>query len=253
MIVFRYDRTWEGLLTALFDAYARRQFPDALVSKGEPLPMFAESVFDSVADPEKSERVWRALGKKVPNYITNMIMYVWFSEEPGSDTLIFRYMRKVFDSPPSVIGDMADPDVLAMKKLGQKVSQEAMRHGQFVRFQLASDGTFFAVVNPIYNSLPLSLDYFRERFADQKWLIYDVRRRYGFLYDLEKVTEITLTKDDDLIEGKLADEMMAADEKEFQELWRGYHKSITIKERINPALQRRCMPARYWKYLTEMQ
>lgn len=253
MTVFRYDRTWEGLLTALFDAYNRRQFPDALAGGGEPAPMFTETELCITADPQKAGRVWRALEKKVPKYILNVIMYVWFSEEKGSDELIFRYMRKVFDSPHPIIGDMADPDVLEMKKLGQKVAHESERHRQFVRFQKASDGTFFAVVNPIYNSLPLALGYFRDRFADQKWLIYDVRRRYGYLYDLEKVIEVTLTKDDDLIEGILSDEMMAADEKQFQQLWRGYHKSITIKERINPKLQRQFMPRRYWKYLTEMQ
>jgi len=73
------------------------------------------------------------------------------------------------------------------------------------------------------------------------------------LYDLEKVAEISLSKDDDLIDGKLTDEMMAADEKRFQEMWKSYHKAITIKERINPKLQKQFMPRRYWKYLTEMQ
>lgn len=29
MIVFRYDRTFEGLLTVVFDAYSRKSFPDA--------------------------------------------------------------------------------------------------------------------------------------------------------------------------------------------------------------------------------
>ena len=28
MIIFVYDKTFEGLLTAVFDAYSRRTFPD---------------------------------------------------------------------------------------------------------------------------------------------------------------------------------------------------------------------------------
>ncbi|MEN6596618.1 MAG: DUF4130 domain-containing protein [Proteiniphilum sp.] len=47
--------------------------------------------------------------------------------------------------------------------------------------------------------------------------------------------------------------MMAADEEMFQELWKGYFKAMTIKERINPRLQRQHMPKRFWKYLTEKQ
>ena len=32
MIVFRYDRTFEGLLTVVFDAYSRKSFPERPVS-----------------------------------------------------------------------------------------------------------------------------------------------------------------------------------------------------------------------------
>ena len=39
MTVFQYDSTFEGLLTALFDAYYRRTFPDLLLTEKEPLPM----------------------------------------------------------------------------------------------------------------------------------------------------------------------------------------------------------------------
>jgi probable DNA metabolism protein len=37
----------------------------------------------------------------------------------------------------------------------------------------------------------------------------------------------------------------------WEELWRTYHRSITIENRKNPELQKRFMPTRYWKYLTE--
>ena len=35
MIIFVYDKTFEGLLTAVFDAYSRRTFPDLLVTEGD--------------------------------------------------------------------------------------------------------------------------------------------------------------------------------------------------------------------------
>lgn len=40
MTVFVYDKTFEGLLTAVFDAYSRRSFPDLLLAEGEPFPLF---------------------------------------------------------------------------------------------------------------------------------------------------------------------------------------------------------------------
>jgi probable DNA metabolism protein len=35
-------------------------------------------------------------------------------------------------------------------------------------------------------------------------------------------------------------------------LWKTFHRTVAIENRINPALQRQFMPARYWKHLTEM-
>ena len=67
------------------------------------------------------------------------------------------------------------------------------------------------------------------------------------------MVEITLDNDEHLLGGKLDEKLMAEDEKLFQELWKGYFKSMTIKERINPKLHRQHMPKRFWKYLTEKQ
>ena len=33
--VYIYDKTFDGLLTAVFDAYFRKTFPDALLSEGD--------------------------------------------------------------------------------------------------------------------------------------------------------------------------------------------------------------------------
>ncbi|MEA4826461.1 MAG: DUF4130 domain-containing protein, partial [Clostridium sp.] len=38
----------------------------------------------------------------------------------------------------------------------------------------------------------------------------------------------------------------------YEELWKSYFKSTTIKDRINPKLQKGHMPKRYWSFLTEV-
>lgn len=52
MLVFRYDKSFDGLLSALFDAYSMRAFPEALIGPGEPEPFFTERVHD-VATPTR--------------------------------------------------------------------------------------------------------------------------------------------------------------------------------------------------------
>lgn len=241
------------MMSALFDAYALKSFPERLIGPGEPEPLFMETVHDVETTAAKSDRVWAGVLRKADKPVCNMLTHVWLSEIERSDELIFRYIRKVFDSPHRVVLNFGDDDVLEVHKIARKVSREREHIMQFVRFQKADDDTFFAPIAPLYNALPLSLAYFKDRFADQKWLIYDMKRRYGYYYDLKTVTEITLPDADRELHGKLDPEMMADDEKLFQDLWKSYFKALTIRQRINPKLQRQHMPRRFWKYITEMQ
>ncbi len=253
MIVFRYDKTFDGLLTALFDAYSRKTFPDRLIAANEVEPLFTETSYTVITQEDRATRVWSAVQKKLSKSACNMLTYVWLSELEQSDELIFRYLRKVFDTRHSIEMNFADPDVLEMQQVAKKVSQERLRLMQFVRFQKTADNMFFAPVSPVHNALPLAIDYFIDRFSNQKWIIYDTKRDYGYYFDMNNVTEITLDTEQRFPEGKLNEELMAEDEKLFQELWKGYFNSLTIKERTNLKLQRQHMPKRFWKYLTEKQ
>jgi probable DNA metabolism protein len=127
---------------------------------------------------------------------------------------------------------------------------------QFVRFKKAADGTYFAAVEPEKNVLPLITGHFKDRFADQCWLIYDIKRAYGYYYDLKEVRNVVFGEDSregHLVTGILDESLMDKDEKLFQQLWKTYFKAICIKERLNPRKHRQDMPVRYWKYLTEKQ
>lgn len=61
MLVFRYDKSFDGLLSALFDAYVMRAFPEQLIGPGEPEPLFTERVHEVATDPAHAARVWRGL------------------------------------------------------------------------------------------------------------------------------------------------------------------------------------------------
>lgn len=255
MTIFIYDRTFEGLLTCVFDAYFRHTFPDLLVSEGEPLPLFYDQVLTVSTDEEKAARVWRGLQKKLSPSALSCVTTSWLSELPEVGLLTFRYICKAIDSPRSIEVNFADPDVLALAQIWKKVNWERTRLMQFIRFQKAADGTYFAPVEPQFNALPLAIEHFRDRFADQRWLIYDTKRQYGYYYDLKTVEEVTFEDPQQahLVTGLLHDNLMAQDEKIFQQLWKTYFKAICIKERMNPRKHRQDMPVRYWKYLTEKQ
>ena len=52
---------------------------------------------------------------------------------------------------------------------------------------------------------------------------------------------------------KLDDRFLAEEERRFQLLWKNYFRALAIPERLNEKQQRRMMPRRYWKHLTEME
>lgn len=64
MNVYIYDKTFDGLLTAVFDAYFRKTFPDFLLSEGDALPLFYDELHTVVTDEEKAARVWRGCRRK---------------------------------------------------------------------------------------------------------------------------------------------------------------------------------------------
>lgn len=252
-LYFKYDNTFEGLLTAVFDAFYRKQLPQKLVDDSHLIPLFTE-VYEVVTDNEKAERVLNGLRKKISKSALQMLSVCFLSESDAVSTHIFQYICKCFGSERSIELNFADPDVLELSKVYKKVQREEEKMRQFVRFQKTADGIYFACLEPRYNVLPLTVAFFQDRFADQPWIIYDIKREYGLYYNLEKTEVVrfdTLQLSPDT--GQLSTEQMDDQERSFQDLWRQYFKSAAIKERINPRLQRQHMPKRFWKYLTEKQ
>ena len=153
MLIFRYDKTFEGLLTALFDAYSLKKFPDILLAEDESSPLFYDEIITVITDEERSNRVWKGIQKKLSASALTSLTTCWLSELPGIDMILFRYIRKAIDAPRSIELNFGDPDVLELSKIWKKVNNERLRVMQFLRFQKAADGTYFAALKPLHNVL----------------------------------------------------------------------------------------------------
>lgn len=261
MTIYSFDGTIDGLLTAVFEAFALHEQPEMLLSEGDPVPLFCDRLYAVPTDTEKAGRVWKGLEKRLSKEVVRMLMVSWLSEMRELNNPLFQYICKVFRQPEGTEGierNFADPDILAVTNIARKVSHEQLRMKQFVRFQKAKDGTYLAVISPDHNVLPLVIDHFADRFNDQPWLIYDAKRHYGFYYDgTGEPVRITFADESsvtfNLANGRLNDDVLSDDDQLLQDLWRTYFKAICIRERLNPRKQLQDMPRRYWKYLTEKQ
>ena len=257
MTAYTFDGTMDGLLTAVFDAFALKEQPERLLGEGDPLPLFCDRLYRVETDEAKAQRVWAGLEKRLTREAIRLISVSWMSELKELNQPLFQYICKVFRQG-DITKNFADSDVLTVTNIARKVLHEQLRMKQFIRFQKAKDGTYLAVVFPDHNVLPLITDHFQDRFNDQPWLIYDAKRQYGYYYNGEAAPiRITFENKEavpfSLADGKLSEDLLSSDDHLLQDLWRTYFKAICIRERMNPRKQLSDMPRRYWKYMTEKQ
>ena len=62
MTYYSFDNTLDGLLTAVFEAFELHERPEALLSAGDPVPLFCDALHQVQTDEEKAVacgRGWR--------------------------------------------------------------------------------------------------------------------------------------------------------------------------------------------------
>lgn len=247
-----YDGTFEGYLSVVFEVYKRKLEPTEITAKEH----FQHTMFTSkeeiTTDFDHAERVWKGLQQKLKPELNQIPYSAWLSGEKGIEMALLEYIRQAFILPLSVEGNFGDANILTVRKAARRVMREAMRVLQFVRFQCTLDGIYFSAISPEYDVLPLTIKQLQNRFADQNWVVYDLKRDYGFYYNKKTSEEITLAdKSFSRSTGAMPANLLQEEEGFYQQAWMGYCKSTTIRERLNPKLQRQHMPKRFWKYLTE--
>lgn len=246
-----YDHTFAGLLSAIFDVYEYKYADVHIIPATQAQAGLFGSVHTVHTDEGKALRVWNGLKKRLSHEALAAFYKTWLSEQQGVEDMLLRYARYAFAHAETIETDYSHPAVQYVIDTAKKVHREKHRMEAFVRFQLGSDGLYFATVEPDFNVLPLILPHFEKRYADQKWMIFDLKRKYGIYYDLHKTAfvDIAYDNDTDAVATTVLDETEAA----WQQLWQKYFNSINIAARKNIKLHLRHMPYRYWKYLTEKQ
>ncbi len=235
----------------MFEIYERKiQNPTIQKNSSRQDSLFGDT-FEVVSNQQKADRVWQGIKKKTTYTGSANLYRAFLSELPDVENLIFRYMRYAFASKKFIDNDFGNSDVLEISKIAKMVGREKHRMEAFVRFKLTKDGIYFANIEPDFDVLPVISKHFESRYADQKWLIYDLKRRYGIFYDLQKVETIELTFEPQLNPTKNSTEIFDEKEFEFQKLWKEYFTSTNITERKNLKLHIQHVPRRYWKYLSE--
>ncbi len=249
-----FDGSLEGLLTSIFEVFERKTKDVNLVEEYRYRPSAFDRNIVISSNSEKANRVWKGLQKNISTSALRDFYQCFLSEQEGISQVLLDFACYVFNNPGKDIEqNFGDKNVLKVSQVSKQVYREKHRFEAFVRFKSTSDDIYFATGEPDFNILPLLINHFQKRYADQKWVIYDMKRNYGIFYDLFSVTTVTIDADELKHKLKKENQALSQTEKEFQKLWQVYFKSTNIESRKNTKLHLRHVPKRYWKYLVEKQ
>jgi len=250
-MTYLFDGSLEGLLCAVFEWFERKPGKVQLKTSIHYQPDAFNVPFDVVNDRKKADRVWKGLQSRLPAAWLRKFYATFLSELPGAFQHLFEFACYVFSNPAGAETNYGNEHVLKLSQTATMVEREKHRMEAFIRFRQLADGIFYCGIDPDFNVLPLLVNHFKNRYADQKWIIYDLRRHYGFVYDLTKVEEIHLAPEGEKNLKKPGTARMSDKEEEYAALWKNYFNSTNIPARKNTRLHQRHVPKRYWKYLTE--
>lgn len=252
-MIYVFDGSLEGLLCAVFEWFERKPGKVQLITAERYQPEAFTDVFHIHNDNNKADRVWKGLQKKLDKGWMRRFYCCYLSEQPEAYLHLFELCCALFSGIKNAQNNYGDPHVLAVTQWAKKVEREKHRMEAFIRFQQTADGYFYCGIDPDFNVLPLIMGHFKARYADQQWIIYDLKRNYGLNYDLHSVNEVHIPIADRHRLKNLGNNVLSETETLYGNLWKDYFKSVNIAARKNTKLHVQHVPKRYWKYLTEKQ
>lgn len=252
MTTLLYDGTFEGLFTAIFEVYEYKLAPVTIISK---VNYSSEAIFtdhhEVFTDEGKAKRVLKKLEDNLGKKGVSQLMRVFLSEKIEAERLILAAVKLSIEFPKeNILQNFANSDMMDIAKITKSISREVHRMHAFVRFEKLQDEVYFAKIEPDFNVLPLIVSHFKNRYQDQKWMIFDLKRNYGIFYNLEETQFFEPSGNQNARLGNTED-MLHTEEEQYQKLWQRYFFKTNIPERKNIKLHVQSLPKRYWKYLTE--
>lgn len=250
-VAYLYDGTLEGLLSAIFLAFERKEEPTDIVPEVSYVPRLDQGTIFVDTNLSLASRVRRGIERAAGNQAFRWVLSASLCDDYDKALVIYRFVRFAMDqkkqgvSKSAILGQLSHPAVSDLSALATKASNEAERLRQFARFNQLENGVWFCRCNPNVSVVPLVLDHFVQRFNIQPFIIYDEVHQVSGIYDGDSWY---------LAFGPLdTPAQPTAQNQLMEEAWKCFYDALSINARYNPELRRAFMPQRLWKHLPEMQ
>ncbi|MDE6743968.1 MAG: TIGR03915 family putative DNA repair protein [Lachnospiraceae bacterium] len=252
MIVVICKNTIEGIYSGIYQAYEMKCDPTdtrlALEEEYEP-ELFDECIEASTA-PEKAVKVKRTLNREFGRENTRHLTYALVAgaadrADAVYHTIVVGLKRRLGFR---VLENLADPYVIRVLELKRAVENEFLHLRGFLRFRELESGILYARMRPHHYVLELLMNHFEDRLPGEDFIIYDAERGIAGVHQKDMEMYYVNQIGD---QGKGNTTVYSDEELLYSEWFRGFCKSIAIKERKNTDLQRQMLPLRFRSDMTE--
>ncbi len=241
MIAYRYDGSFDGMLSCIFMTFARHETPDFIFTFDQPQATLLP-VRDILTEADKARRVENGIREKISEDAWGMVRDGFLCSLPDKETVLVRFVKLLFRYGKKVMTQYADPTVDALWKALRHMYGEAHLLKGFVRFS-DHDGVLVSVISPKNQVLPILAVHFSARFPGERFMIYDQNHKTGFIH--------TETERRFIEAQSLTLPEIGAEERAYRTLWRSYFHHMAIQERENPVCQRTHLALRCRPWMTE--
>ena len=176
----------------------------------------------------------------------NIIMKIFLSTDEFKELIIYYFYLNSIKYKEKVIYMRNLKCVSSALKIAKYVSREAHKFKGFTRFKELENFCLYAEIEPTNNILILISKHFASRLKNEYWIIKDIKRNILSIYDKKNYYIVSEN------EFKLHDKTISNNEKNIEELWKDFYKTICIKTRKNDRCRMNFMPKKYWKNIIEM-
>lgn len=252
MTIFLCRDEFESILCGVYDAWASGLGHDSVrleTKEGQSVKtlwLFAE-YREAKEEAWKARAVAEAVRKKISSEAYAWIYRAALSGCADKADQIYRFLVRGFLEGRRITGLIQEQEVYRIYSLNRRVENEAHLLTGFLRFSQMRPGLLAAVIGPENDVTGFLADHFSDRMPGERWIIYDEKRDKAALHEPGR-NFLLLSGLPKRWRERLS---LETDEKLYEELWRTFHQSVSIRERENRECQRTHMPLRFRPYMTE--
>lgn len=250
--IFRCENSPEGIFSGVYAAWPMRHFkerPHLVLMEDTDMELFA-SYEEVPVDDDKARAVVRLIRRHLGEDGYEALYQAALSEAIDKADAILGTIFAALRIPDSrrIMEHLGCEEVRRVFALSKSVGNEAHHLTGFVRFRELENGVLYSEISPKNHVLPVLTPHFQDRFPMENFMITDCVRSLTAVHEAGRQWILT-----DMAPGGELTRHTSEREDEFVRLWKGFVKSISIRERENPALQRQNLPLRFRSHLPEFE